>query len=144
MIIGPIAGALVVVGVKFFDRIRADDPVGRHQSTSSTAFSARCAWACLPRRIGFLAAATPRKRPGLFYGGGSEQFFDQLIGVLACGAYVVVVAAVAWTVLKATVGIRVSAAEEEAKAWTSVNTATKRITASSSPEKQPNGGRCSS
>ena len=36
----------------------------------------------------------------------------QLIGIGATAAYVLVVASVAWLVLKATVGIRVSAEEE--------------------------------
>ena len=51
-------------------------------------------------------------KAGLFYGGGSEQFIDQLVGVLAAGVYVLVVASIAWLVLKATIGIRVSAEEE--------------------------------
>ncbi len=112
VIIGAIAGALVVVGVMFFDRIRADDPVG---ATSVHLLNGVFGTLCVglfatPDRIA--RSGNAAQKAGLFYGGGSEQFFDQLIGVLACGVYVAVVAAVAWTVLKMTVGIRVTAEEE--------------------------------
>jgi Amt family ammonium transporter len=48
----------------------------------------------------------------LFAGGGTDQLITQLIGVAACAGYVAVVGAIAWFVLKATVGIRVSPEEE--------------------------------
>jgi Amt family ammonium transporter len=52
------------------------------------------------------------QKAGLFYGGGTEQIMTQLIGVLAVGAYVAVVSTVAWLVIKAVMGLRVSAVEE--------------------------------
>ena len=63
-----------------------------------------------PDRI--IRSGNTEQKAGLFYGGGSEQLMDQLIGVLACGAYVIVVSAVAWMVIKAVMGLRVSAEEE--------------------------------
>ena len=78
------------------------------------------------------------QKAGLFYGGGTEQLIDQLIGVLACGAYVIVVSAIAWTVIKVVMGIRVSA-EEEPKVWTSANTATRPTTAFSSSTNSSSG-----
>jgi Amt family ammonium transporter len=112
-IIGAIAGALVVVGVLFFDRIRADDPVG---ATSVHLLNGVFGTLCVglfstPDRVG--RSGNANHLPGLFYGGGAEQLIDQLIGVVACGAYVVVVAGVTWLVLKLTIGIRVSAEEEQ-------------------------------
>jgi Amt family ammonium transporter len=111
-LIGTIAGALVVLGVLFFDRIRADDPVG---ATSVHLLNGVFGTLCVglfsePGRIG--RSGNAEHKAGLFYGGGAEQFIDQLIGVLACGAYVMVVAGAAWLILKLTMGIRVSAEEE--------------------------------
>ncbi len=116
-IIGAIAGVLVVFGVLFFDRIRADDPVG---ATSVHLLNGVFGTLCvgLFGEAGRIAArsgntAASAQQGGLFNGGGWDQFVDQLVGVLACGAYVVVVAAVAWLILKFTLGIRVSPAEEQ-------------------------------
>jgi Amt family ammonium transporter len=111
-LIGAIAGALVVVGVLFFDKIRADDPVG---ATSVHLLNGIFGTLCVglfatPDRI--VRSGNTEQKAGLFYGGGAEQFFDQLIGVLAAGAYVAIVAAVAWLVIKATMGLRVTAEEE--------------------------------
>jgi Amt family ammonium transporter len=111
-IIGAVAGALVVLGVMFFDRIKADDPVG---ATSVHLLNGVFGTLCVglfstPDRVG--RSGNANHLPGLFYGGGPEQFLDQLVGVLACGAYVVIVSAAAWLILKFTIGIRVSAEEE--------------------------------
>ncbi len=111
-LIGAIAGALVVFGVLFFDRIRADDPVG---ATSVHLLNGVFGTLCVglfatPERI--IRSGNAEQKAGLFYGGGSEQFIDQLIGVLACGAYVVIVSAIAWTVIKVVMGLRVSEEEE--------------------------------
>jgi Amt family ammonium transporter len=111
-LIGLMAGALVVVGVLFFDRIRADDPVG---ATSVHLLNGVFGTLCVglfshPDRIG--RSANDAHVAGLFYGGGMEQLITQAIGVLACGAYVLVVAGAAWFLLKFTMGIRVHAEEE--------------------------------
>jgi Amt family ammonium transporter len=51
-------------------------------------------------------------KAGLFYGGGVEQLWIQLLGVLAVGAYVAPVSAICWFILKFAVGLRVSPHEE--------------------------------
>ncbi|KAB1660858.1 ammonium transporter [Pseudoclavibacter sp. CFCC 13796] len=65
--------------------------------------------------IAFLAdPATPAGAAGLFYGGGGELFAPQIIGVVSVFAYTFVVTAlIAWA-LKATMGLRVTDAEENA------------------------------
>jgi Amt family ammonium transporter len=113
LIIGLAAGVLVVLGVLFFDRIRCDDPVG---ATSVHLLNGVFGTIC----IGLFAtpehlaqAGNPAGAfPGLFYGGGVKQLMTQLIGVGACAAYVFVLAAAAWLLLKFTMGIRVSPEEE--------------------------------
>ena len=112
ILIGAIAGTLVVLGVMFFDRVRADDPVG---ATSVHLLNGVFGTLCVglfatPDRLA--RSGNTEQKAGLFYGGGTEQLIDQLVGVLAAGAYVVVVAGVAWLLLNATIGIRVSEEEE--------------------------------
>jgi Amt family ammonium transporter len=50
---------------------------------------------------------------GLLYGGGLGLLTAQVVGILAVGVFVVVMSAITWGVLKAAVGIRVSAGEEQ-------------------------------
>lgn len=110
--IGLAAGAIVVLGVIFFDRIKIDDPVG---ATSVHLLNGVFGTICVglfatPDRVG--RAGNAAAKAGLFYGGGADQLITQLIGVAACAGYVIVTAIIAWLVLKYTVGIRVSAEEE--------------------------------
>lgn len=108
-LIGVIAGALVVFGVLFFDRIKADDPVG---ATSVHLLNGVFGTLCVGLFTDPTYTATAGPKPGLFYGGGVDQLVIQLIGVGAVAAYVAAIAAVAWLVLKFTIGIRVSVEEE--------------------------------
>jgi Amt family ammonium transporter len=113
MIIGAIAGVLVVLAVIGFDRIRIDDPVG---ATSvhlvNGVFGTLCVG--LFAEPGRVASATggAGKWAGLFYGGGTDQLIGQAVGVGATAAYVLVLSTAAWLVLKYTLGLRVSEAEE--------------------------------
>ncbi len=115
VLIGAIAGVLVVLGVMGFDRIKADDPVG---ATSVHLLNGVFGTICVgifaePSRVGRAGnAVATATGGGLYYTGSTKQLIAQLVGVGACAAYVFVVAAVAWLLLKATVGIRVSPEEE--------------------------------
>jgi Amt family ammonium transporter len=120
LLIGAIAGVLVVFSVLFFDKIGIDDPVG---ATSVHLVCGIFGTLCVglfnssdlsaTQAIGpYGVAAVGGPKAGLFYGGGLEQLWIQLLGVLAVGAYVVPVSAIAWLVLKAVVGLRVSPQEE--------------------------------
>ena len=94
IIIGLIAGALVVIAVVLFDRAKLDDPVG------ATSVHLVCGiW-------GTLAV-------GIFGGLASiGQFFTQLIGVTAVGIFCFATSLLIFYVLKVTMGIRVSEEEE--------------------------------
>jgi Amt family ammonium transporter len=120
VLIGAIAGVLVVFSVLFFDKIGVDDPVG---ATSVHLVCGIFGTLCVglftatdlsaSKAIGpWGVAAVGGPKAGLFYGGGVEQLWLQVLGVLAVGAYVVPVSAIAWLVLKAVVGLRVSPQEE--------------------------------
>lgn len=110
-IIGAIAGVLVVLAVMMFDRIRADDPVG---ATSVHLVNGVFGTICvgLFGEAEIMAKVGATSKGGLFFGGGTDQLVAQLIGVVATGVYVVVASAIGWTILKATLGIRVSKEEE--------------------------------
>ncbi len=112
VVIGLIAGVIVVFGVLFFDRIKCDDPVG---ATSVHLLNGVFGTICVglfatPDRLA--RAGNPKAVAGLFYGGGAQQLITQLIGVAGCAIFVLVSSAIAWMVLKYTMGIRVSPEEE--------------------------------
>ncbi len=91
VIIGAVAGVLVVFSVIFVDRIKMDDPVG------AISVHLTCGiW-------GTLAV-------GIF--SPDHSFVTQLIGVLAYGAFALTAAFVIFSVIKATMGLRVSDADE--------------------------------
>lgn len=98
MVIGVIAGVLVVFSVLFFDKIKIDDPVG------AISVHGVCGiW-------GILAAAIFEVVPE----GGEKQFsiLGQLTGVLAVGAAAFLFSFALFFLLKLTMGVRVSAEEE--------------------------------
>jgi Amt family ammonium transporter len=108
LIIGLVAGVLVVVSVLFFDRIKVDDPVG-----AISVHLVNGAFGTLALGLFAQDHFTPNTTGnGLLYGGGLKLFLAQLVGVLAVGVFVVVVSGIAWGILKAVMGIRVSAEEE--------------------------------
>ncbi|GAB4240609.1 MAG: ammonium transporter [Acidobacteriota bacterium] len=100
IVIGAVAGVLVVFGVLAFDRFRVDDPVG-----ATSVHLLNGIWGTLA--VGLFATET-----GLFYGGGFRQLLVQLLGVTSFGLLAGVGSLVMWLLVKATLGLRVSAAEE--------------------------------
>ncbi len=93
VLVGLIAGGLVVGSVILLDRVKVDDPVG------AISVHLTCGiW-------GTLAV-------GLFSTNPEHSFGIQLVGVLAYGAFTVAGAALLFGVLKVTMGIRVSEEEE--------------------------------
>jgi Amt family ammonium transporter len=101
IVIGGIAGILVVFAVSFFDRVKVDDPVG-----AISVHGVCGAWGTLA--VGLFAA-----EGGLITDGQTDQLVTQAIGVLAVFAFVSVAAAILFATIKATVGLRVSSDEEE-------------------------------
>ena len=108
MIIGAVAGVLVVLFVKFFDRIKIDDPVGATSvHLGCGVFGTICVGLFAKEGVTSLSTVN-----GLFYGGGFRLLGVELLGVLAVGAFTFVSSALVWLVLKKTCGIRVSPEEE--------------------------------
>lgn len=114
--IGLVAGLLVVFGVWFLDYVlHVDDPVG--------AVAVHCLngiWGTVavglfatPEAPGYsIANAAGVQIKGLFYGGGFELLGLQLLGFASVAAWTAVTITVTFFVIKAAVGLRVSAKEE--------------------------------
>lgn len=110
LLIGAISGVLVVFAVMFFDRIKVDDPVGATSvHLGCGIFGTVCIGLFAKEGVTSLSSEN-----GLFYGGGIGLLGTQLLGIAAVGVFVFTSSAAVWLILKATVGIRVSAAEEMA------------------------------
>jgi ammonium transporter, Amt family len=91
IVVGFIAGCIVVGSVLFFDRIRIDDPVG------AISVHGICGvWGTLA--VGLFAA--------------DASFWTQLLGVASYAAFTIVCAFILFSAVKMSMGLRVSAEEE--------------------------------
>ncbi len=101
VIIGLVAGPLVVLGGLWLERARIDDPVG-----AVPVHLINGIWGSLA--VGLFASDN-----GLFATGQVGQLLVQLIGILACAAWTAGTAAIMFALIKATVGLRVTPDEEQ-------------------------------
>jgi Amt family ammonium transporter len=100
-IIGGLAGILVVVSVEFIDKkLKIDDPVG------AISVHGVCG------SFGTLMVGLFSTEGGLLYGGGIKQFLVQLAGVASTFIWTVITVFILFTIIKLTVGLRVSEEEE--------------------------------
>ncbi len=108
LIIGAIAGVLVVFSVIFFDRVKIDDPVGALSvHLVNGVFGTLAVGLFAQDKLTGTATGN-----GLLFGGGVKLLSAQLIGVIVPAIFVFSLALVAWLVIKYTMGIRVSLQEE--------------------------------
>ena len=108
LLIGAIAGVLVVFAVIFFDKRRIDDPVGATSvHLGCGIFGTLCVGVFAQEGVTTLSTTN-----GLLYGGGFRLLGVQLLGTLAIGAFTFVSSGLVWLALKKTLGIRVSREEE--------------------------------
>ena len=108
VIIGICAGFSVVFGIEFVDqKLKVDDPVG--------AVGVHCINGALGTILTGLFAyynGTEVEPLGVFYGGGFHFFGIQVLGVVAVIAWVAITMTIVFNVIKHTIGLRVSEAEE--------------------------------
>ena len=101
MLIGIIAGFVVVYGIEFIDhKLKIDDPVGAigvHGLCGAT---------------GTILTGIFAVNTGLAYGNGFKFLGVQILGVVAVAAWVFITMYVIFKVIDATIGLRVSVAEE--------------------------------
>ena len=102
IMIGVIAGTVLLLAVPFVDRIlKVDDPVG---AVSVHGFAGA---------TGTILVGLFATKGGLFYGGGTDLLVSQIIGVLSVAAWAMGTGFILFIILKYTLGIRVSRTIEE-------------------------------
>src|SRR5207247_6397159 len=112
IVIGGVAGSIVVLGVLLVERIGIDDPIG-----AVSAHGMAGIWGTLS--LGFLTLPSQAKSlatgsAGLFYGGGFHQLGIQALGLAAVGAFTFTASFVVLLVFKLTFGIRTEEHVEKA------------------------------
>ncbi len=105
IVVGFVAGVIVVLGVLAVERIGIDDPIGAVAAHGMSGI-----WGTLS--LGFLTLPSQAKSlatgsAGLFYGGGAHQLGVQALGLLAVGGFTFGASFLVLYVLKVTWGIRV-------------------------------------
>jgi Amt family ammonium transporter len=113
LIIGIVAGVIIVYGVLLLDRLRIDDPVGAVPVHLFNGIWGTLAVGLFTSQSFLGPNYALSDSYGLFYGGGIEQLGYQVIGILAVGLWTVVTSVILFAAIKYTIGLRVSAAEEE-------------------------------
>jgi len=108
LIIGALAGIIVVFSVIIFDRIKVDDPVGAISvHLVCGVFGTLCVGLFAEEGVTSLSTVN-----GLFFGGGLSLLGVEALGVIAVGIFTFASCTLVWYLLKKTVGIRVSLEEE--------------------------------
>lgn len=106
-VIGIVSGILIVVAVEFVDiKLKIDDPVG-----AFSVHGVNGMWGGLA--VGLFATGNGQNGvTGLFYGGGFAQLGKQALGIVTIVAWTVVCMIIVFTIIKKTVGLRVTKDEE--------------------------------
>ena len=106
-VIGIVSGILIVVAVEFVDiKLKIDDPVG-----AFSVHGVNGMWGGLA--VGLFATGNGQNGiTGLFYGGGFAQLGKQALGIVTIVAWTVVCMIIVFTIIKKTVGLRVTQDEE--------------------------------
>lgn len=106
-VIGIVSGILIVVAVEFVDiKLKIDDPVG-----AFSVHGVNGMWGGLA--VGLFATDNGQNGiTGLFYGGGFAQLGKQALGIVTIVAWTVVCMIIVFTIIKKTVGLRVTKDEE--------------------------------
>jgi len=110
IVIGGVAGTIMVLAVLGIDRIKIDDPIGALSCHGLSGI-----WGTLSAGL----FASPRLvetfgvgKPGLFYGGGFSQLGVQALGIVAVFTFVLISSGIVFYGLKAITGIRLSPEQE--------------------------------
>ena len=108
LIIGAVAGLLVVFGVWFCDNVvHVDDPVG-----AVAVHFCNGIWGTIAVGLFATTDAPESTLCGLFYGGGFKLLGTQLLGIACIMAWTAVTMTIVFKAIKATIGLRVSEEEE--------------------------------
>ena len=100
ILIGAIGGAIMYFGVGLLESFKIDDPIG---AVSVHGFCG--VWGTLAVGIFANVEGGP---VGILHGGGADQLITQIIGIVAVAVFVITASAVLFTIIRATIGLRVS------------------------------------
>lgn len=106
LVIGGIAGLVVVFGVLLLDKLKIDDPVGAVPVHGFNGI-----WGTLAIGL-FGQKALGLANDGLFYGGGLKQLGVQLLGVGTVVVFILIAMGLVFKLIDKTIGLRVSRDEE--------------------------------
>ncbi|MEK8132161.1 ammonium transporter [Paenibacillus filicis] len=110
IVIGLIAGVVVFLSMRMFEKLRIDDPI-----YALSAHGTAGVWGTLSNGI-FATPELAEKvgvgKAGLLYGGGFEQLGVQAMGVVVCGAFAFLASYIILAIMKAVMGLRVTEEEE--------------------------------
>jgi Amt family ammonium transporter len=114
IVIGAIAGIIIVYSVLTFEQYRIDDPVGALSVHLVCGIWGTFALGLFSVGGDVFPWYTADGGPiaGLFFGGGINQCLIQLLGIVATGVFTSIFSCVIWLVLAFTLGLRVSKTEE--------------------------------
>ncbi|WP_372663876.1 ammonium transporter [Cohnella sp.] len=110
VVIGLVAGVLVVFSARFFEKIKVDDPI-----FALSVHGAAGIWGTLANGLFAteeLVAKVGIGKPGLFYGGGADQLWVQLESVVVCGLFAFLASFIVLWVVKKAIGFRVTEEQE--------------------------------
>ena len=108
IVIGAVSGLLVCFGVWLLDyKLRIDDPVG-----AVAVHFMNGLWGTLATGLFATKTAPGSELNGLFYGGGFGLLKIQIIGIVCVCAWTAVTISLTFTIIKATIGLRVTEEEE--------------------------------
>ena len=108
IVIGAVSGLLVCFGVWLLDyKLRIDDPVG-----AVAVHFMNGVWGTLATGLFATTSAPGSELKGLFYGGGFKLLGTQIIGIVSVCAWTAVTISIAFLLIKATIGLRVTEEEE--------------------------------
>ncbi len=106
LVIGAVAGVVVVFGVDLLNKARIDDPVG------AIPVHGMCGiWGTLAVGL-FGRESLGLDVDGLFFGGGFSQLGSQSLGVVACVGFTLVASFILLKFVDAVIGLRVTELEE--------------------------------
>lgn len=107
VIIGAVAGVLVIEAVLMFDRLHVDDPVG-----ATSVHLVNGVFGTLAVGLFGVKGLSAFPANGLFYGGGFAQLWIQFKGVVVVAAFTLPVSLLVWYAIKKTMGARVKIEDE--------------------------------
>jgi len=111
--IGLIASPVMMMAVETLDKLKIDDPVGAVAVHGFGGLWGVLSVGLFSSQGGIGNAYVASDSYGLFLGGGAEQLGIQALGAFSIIGWTVATSAVLFLALKYTVGLRVSAEEEE-------------------------------